>query len=189
MTWTKKSNQNPRAERPAPLQIPYLHQSTDTQQKWTHINPLWTTIRTKTMPHSPKSSGSSLGLTKKPNPHQMSLSVQPASYQLICFSRKAKQHGYAMSMNMFYLVQLSNQYYIEHSQRSLHPATERRQILPYLHPRASPCEHNLPTPCPPSTPILVQWTNSGRNLDVHVVKGPDDTLIQTLHTDLFNKMI
>lgn len=92
-----------------------------------------------------------------------------------------------MSFDQFYIVQMSNQYYQEHTQRIPPPAAERRQILPYLHPTASPCEHNLPTPCPPSTPILIQWTNSGRNLDIHVVKGPEDSLIQTLHSDLFRQ--
>ena len=92
-----------------------------------------------------------------------------------------------MSFSTFYLIQLSNEYYIEHILRSPPPATERMQILPYHHQSVSPCEHNLPTPCPPSTPILVQLTNSGRNLDVHLRKGPEDTLIQTLHSDLSKK--
>ena len=105
---------------------------------------------------------------------------------LPCFYRLIKQH-HAISIDQSYRVQLSNQYYQGHIQRSPPPAAERRQILPYLHPTASPCEHNLPTPCPPSTPILIQWTNSGRNLDIHVVKGPEDSLIQTLHSDLFRQ--
>ena len=76
------------------------------------------------------------------------------------------------------------------SQRVLHcppPATEGRHILPYHAKPESPCEHNLPTPCPPSTPILVQFTNSGRNQYVQVHQGPADNLLQRLHTDLLNR--
>ena len=89
-----------------------------------------------------------------------------------------------MSITQFYLIQLANQCYLDQIQRSPPPATERRQILPHLHPTASPCQHNLPTPCLPSTPILVQLKNSGRNLEIHVVKGPEDTLKKTAITVL-----
>ena len=84
-----------------------------------------------------------------------------------------------MSFTQFYLVQLSNEYYMEHVWWSPPPTRERKQILPYHHQAASPC--------PPSTPILVQLTNSGQYLDVHVLKGLEDTLIPTLHSDLYKK--
>ena len=72
--------------------------------------------------------------------------------------------------------------------RSPPPVAERQHILPYHTKRDSPCEHNLPTPCPPSTPILVQLTNSGRNQHVPVHQGPKDDLLQRLHSDLFNRL-
>ena len=72
--------------------------------------------------------------------------------------------------------------------RSPPPAAERQHILPYHTKPDSPCEHNLPTPCPPSTPILVQLTNSGRNQHVPVHQGPKDDLLQRLHSDLFNRL-
>ena len=68
------------------------------------------------------------------------------------------------------------------------PAAERQHILPYHTKPDSPCEHNLPTPCPPSTPILVQLTNSGRNQHVPVHQGPKDDLLQGFHSDLFNRL-
>ena len=89
-----------------------------------------------------------------------------------------------MSFSMFYLVQLSNKHYIEHLMRSPYPATEGRHILPYHFKSASPCEHNLPTPCPPSTPILVQHTNSGRNLNVHMHYNTAGNTLQKLHANL-----
>ena len=89
-----------------------------------------------------------------------------------------------MSFSMFYLVQLSNAQYMEHAMRSPPPATEGRNILPYHVRRFSPCEHNLPTPCPPSTPIQIQLTNSGRNQYVQVHQEPADNLLQELHSDL-----
>ena len=100
-----------------------------------------------------------------------------------------QQHqGTAMSFSPYYITQLSNEYYIEHFMRSPPPATERMNILPYHHQSDSPCEHNLPTPCPPSTPILVQLTNSGQNRYIQVHQGPEDDLLQRLHSDLFNRM-
>ena len=92
-----------------------------------------------------------------------------------------------MSFSPFYISQLSNEYYIEHHLRSPPPATGRRQILPYHIKPDSPCEHNLPTPCPPSTPILVQLTNSGRSQYVPSHQGPTDNLLQKLHSDLINR--
>jgi hypothetical protein len=89
-----------------------------------------------------------------------------------------------MSFSPFYIIHLSNVYYIEHFMRSLPPAAEGQHILPYHNKPDSPCEHNLPTPCPPSTPILVQLTNSGRPRYVSVHQGPRDDLIQRLHCDL-----
>ena len=93
-----------------------------------------------------------------------------------------------MSFSPFYITQLSNEYYIEHFMRSPPPATERHHILPYHTKPDSPCEHNLPTPCPPSTPILVQLTNSGRNQHVPVHQGPKDDLLQRLHSDVFKRL-
>ena len=66
-----------------------------------------------------------------------------------------------MSFSTFYLLQLSNDHYMEHLMRSPPPSTEGRNILPYHVTRHNPCEHNLPTPCPPSTPILIQLTKLG----------------------------
>ena len=45
----------------------------------------------------------------------------------------------------------------------------------------------LPTPCPPSTPILVQLTNSGRPKYVSLHQGPKDDFTQRLHLDLINR--
>lgn len=92
-----------------------------------------------------------------------------------------------MSFSPYYITQLSNEYYIEHLLRSPAPAAGRKQILPYHTKPDSPCEHNLPTPCPPSTPILVQLTNSGRTQYVPVHQGPTDNLLQRLHSDLINR--
>ena len=89
-----------------------------------------------------------------------------------------------MSFSTFYLVQLSNAQYMEHTMRSPPPATEGRKILPYHVKRFSPCKHNLPTPCPPSTPIQIQLTNWGQNQYVQVHQGLADNLLQELHSDL-----
>ena len=104
----------------------------------------------------------------------------------IYFSDK-QQEGTAMSFSPFYLVHLSNEHYIEHVMRTSPPAAERQLILPYHNKPDSPCEHNLPTPCPPSTPILVQLTNSGRSQYVQSHQGPTDNLLQRLHSDLINR--
>ena len=93
-----------------------------------------------------------------------------------------------MSFSMFYLVQRSNRRYLEHLMRSQHPATEGTYILPYHFKSASPCEHNLPTPCPPSTPILVQYTNSGRNLNVHMHHNTAGSTLQKLHANLLHRL-
>ena len=92
-----------------------------------------------------------------------------------------------MSFSSFYIVHVSNEHYIEHYLRTQQPATEGQHILPYHIKQDSPCDHNLPTPCPPSTPILVQLTNSGRPNYVPVHQGPADNLIQRLHLDLLNR--
>ena len=89
-----------------------------------------------------------------------------------------------MSFLSFYTVHISNEHYIEHCLRTQQPATEGQNILPYYIKQDSPCDHNLPTPCPPSTPILVQLTNSGRPNNVSVHKRPIDDPIQRLHLDL-----
>ena len=65
-----------------------------------------------------------------------------------------KESPYPFSM--LHPVQPLNKRYLEHPRRSQYPATEGTYILPHHSKSASPCEHNLPTPCPPSTPILVQ---------------------------------
>ena len=93
-----------------------------------------------------------------------------------------------MSFSTFYLVQRSNRRYLEHVMRSQQPATEGTYILPYHIKPASPCEHTLPTPCPPTTPILVQYTNSGRNLNVHMHLNTVGTAIQKLHTNLLHRL-
>ena len=92
-----------------------------------------------------------------------------------------------MSFSPFYIVHLSNEHYIEHVMRAPPPAAEGQQILLYHIKPDSPCEHNLPTPCPPSTPILIQLTNSGRPNNDSVHQGPRDNLIQRLHYDLLNR--
>ena len=92
-----------------------------------------------------------------------------------------------MSFSLFYIVHVSNEHYIEQYLRTPQPATEGQHILPYHNKQDSPCEHNLPTPCPLSTPILVQLTNSGRPNYVPVHKGPTDDPIQRLHLDLLNR--
>ena len=92
-----------------------------------------------------------------------------------------------MSFSSFYIVHVSNEHYIEHYLRTPQPTTEGQHILPYHNKQDSPCEHNLPTPCPPSTPILVQLTNSGHPNYVPVHKGPTDDPIQRLHLDLLNR--
>ena len=92
-----------------------------------------------------------------------------------------------MSFSSFYIVHVSNDHYIEHYLRTPQPATEGQHILPYHNKQDSPCKHNLPTPCPLSTPILVQLTNSGRPNYVPVHKGPTDDPIQRLHLDLLNR--
>ena len=104
----------------------------------------------------------------------------------IHFSDK-QQQGIAMSFSPFYIVHLSNEHYIKHFMRSPPPAAEEQHILLYHNKPDSPCEHNLPTPCPPSTPILVQLTNSGRPKHVSVHQGPRDDLTQRLHCDLINR--
>ena len=48
-----------------------------------------------------------------------------------------------------------NRRYMERLQRNKYPATEDTYILSHYRP-ASPCEYNLPTPCPPPVPILVR---------------------------------
>ena len=93
-----------------------------------------------------------------------------------------------MSFSTFYLVQRSNRRYLEHVMRSQQPATEGTYILPYHIKSASPCEHNLPTPCPPTTPILVQHTNSGRNLKVHMHLNTVGAAIQKLHINLLHRL-
>ena len=93
-----------------------------------------------------------------------------------------------MSFSMFYLVQRSNRRYLEHLIRSQYPATEGTYILPYHFKSVSPCEHNLPTPCPPSTPILVQHTNSGRNLNVQMHHNAAGSTLQTLHANLLYRL-
>ena len=98
-----------------------------------------------------------------------------------------QQQGPAMTFSPFYIVQVSNEHYIEHYLRTPPPAAEGQHILPYHNKPDSPCEHNLPTPCPPSTRILVQLTNSGRNQHIQVHQGPEDDLLQRLHADLFNR--
>ena len=92
-----------------------------------------------------------------------------------------------MSFSSFYIVQLSNEHYIEHIMRGTSPVAEGQNILPYHIKQDSPCEHNLPTPCPPSTPILVQLTNSGRPNTVSSHQGPKEDFIQRLHNDLINR--
>ena len=92
-----------------------------------------------------------------------------------------------MSFSSFYIVHVSKEHYIEHYLRTPQPATEGQHILPYHNKQDSPCEHNLPTPCPPSTPILIQLTNSGRPNNNSVHQGPRDNLIQRLHYDLLNR--
>ena len=111
--------------------------------------------------------------------------MKNSSDRNICIFQTKQLQEFAMSFSVFYLTQLSNKCYIEHVMRSPPPATRRIEILPDQHKSASPCEHNLPTPCPQSTPILVQLTNSGRNSNIH--KGTGDTLLQLLHSDLYNK--
>jgi hypothetical protein len=71
-----------------------------------------------------------------------------------------RQQGIAMSFSTFYIVQLSNGHCVEHIMRGTSPVAEGQHILPYHIEQDSPCVHNLPTPCPPSTPILVQLTLS-----------------------------
>ena len=93
-----------------------------------------------------------------------------------------------MSFSTFYLVQLSNRRYQEHLIRSQHSATEGTHILPYHFKSTSPCEHNLPTPCPPSTPILVQHTNSGRHLNVHTQHNTAGNTLEKLHANLLYRL-
>ena len=89
-----------------------------------------------------------------------------------------------MSFSSFYIVHVSNEHYLDHHLRTQQPATGGHEILPYHIKQDSPCDHNLPTPCPPSTPILVQLTNLGRPNNVSVHKRPMDDPIQRLHLDL-----
>ena len=91
-----------------------------------------------------------------------------------------------MSFSSFYIVHVSNEHYIDHHLRTQQPATGGHEILPYHIKQDSPCDHNLPTPCPPSTPILVQITNSGRPNNVSVHTRSTDDQIQRLHQDLLN---
>merc|ERR1712051_1014445 len=91
-----------------------------------------------------------------------------------------------MSFSSFYIVHVSNEHYIDHHLRTQQPATEGHEILPYHIKQDSPCDHNLPTPCPPSTPILVQITNSGRPNNVSVHTRSTEDQIQRLHQDLLN---
>ena len=93
-----------------------------------------------------------------------------------------------MSFSTFYLVQLSNRRYQEHVIRSQHSTTEGTHILPYHFKSVSPCEHNLPTPCPPSTPILVQHTNSGRHLNVHTQHNTAGNTLEKLHANLLYRL-
>ena len=93
-----------------------------------------------------------------------------------------------MSFSTFYLVQRSNRRYLQHVMRSQLPATEGTYILPYHFKSVSPCEHNLPTPCPPSTPILVQHTNSGRNLNVQMHHNAIEDTLQNLHANLLYRL-
>ena len=91
-----------------------------------------------------------------------------------------------MSFSSFYIVHVSNEHYIDHHLRTQQPATGGHEILPYHIKQDSPCDHNLPTPCPPSTPILVQITNSGRPNNVSVHTRSTEDQIQRLHQDLLN---
>ena len=89
-----------------------------------------------------------------------------------------------MSFSSFYIVHVSNEHYLDHHLRIQQPATRGHEILPYHIKQDSPCDHNLPTPCPPSTPILVQITNSGRPNNVSVHTRSTEDQIQRLHHDL-----
>ena len=51
--------------------------------------------------------------------------------------------------------------------RNKYPATEDTYILSHYRP-ASPCEYNLPTPCPPPVPILVRLKSGPKHLNVHM---------------------
>ena len=59
-------------------------------------------------------------------------------------------------------------------------------ILPFAYPnQENPCDHNMPTPCPPSTPITYQYTNSGRYsfqefVDI-TTNSPDSNLMDSIN--------
>jgi hypothetical protein len=65
-------------------------------------------------------------------------------------------------MSQFQIVQMSNKHHQDHMQRQRQIARANISILPLAHPDQSQCDHDSPTPCPPSTPIIAQCTESGR---------------------------
>ena len=75
--------------------------------------------------------------------------------------------------SQFDIVQLSNQHYHGHLDQQRQQVWERQMILSLVHPdQDEHCDHNLPTPCPPSTPIFVQYTNLGHH-PIQYVQLPD----------------
>ena len=88
----------------------------------------------------------------------------------------------------FDIVQLSNQQYQDHLEQQMRLALERGAILTFAYPEQDDqCGHDLPTPCPPSTPILYQYTNSGCH-PTHSIHEHTQGKTQTEHTQRISRI-
>ena len=67
------------------------------------------------------------------------------------------------------------------------PLPRDDKILLHPHLRASSCENEFTHSISAPNSIPVQLTNSDQYLNIHVVKGPEDTNIQQFHPDLNKK--
>jgi hypothetical protein len=97
---------------------------------------------------------------QKPNEHQQYNTTINMSYRPT-----------TRAMSQFQIVQISNKHYQDYVQRHRRITRNNRVIMPLMDPDQSQCDHDLPTPCPPSTPmptpcppstpIITQCTESG----------------------------
>ena len=97
---------------------------------------------------------------QKPNEHQQYNTTINMSYRPT-----------TRGMSQFQIVQISNKHYQDYVQRHRRITRNNRVIMPLMDPDQSQCDHDsptpcppstpMPTPCPPSTPIITQCTESG----------------------------
>ena len=95
-------------------------------------------------------------------------------------------------MSQFQIVQISNKHHQDHMQRHRRIARDNRVILPLMDPDQSQCDHDLPTPCPPSTPmptpcppstpIITQCTESGLQSFQALVDPNNNTTVSTMNS-------